>query len=257
MVNNYNKNEMIINKTVSLNANEVYIVRLVSHGLTTVQITDFLAITTDQYLNYIKSIKLKLECESWFRAVLKSFKLGILKHEDFIDELVKVKALNYSFKLLKIVNEQKQTLEFVTLAIISFFEDSEKVFLELNTMEFLSQEINYLQLKFKGFDHIEMSKSFNFSESESFDFQERLFRKLEVNDWYNAFKKAFKLKIIDIDTNLNTNHFNEAGKVATNILAISLFKSLTEKEKQLMIYNELLKYYALVEFSCLSHVQLV
>lgn len=249
-----NKSDLVYTKIVSLNSDEVYIVRLVLHGLTTNQIIDFLDISIDHYLNYINSIKTKLNCDTWFKSVIKCFDLGILKHEDFIDDLVKANALRYSEKLLDINIIQKQSLETITLTVVSFLEAANTALFKLNEEKFSIDEINYLKLKFGGMCNVKISKNFNFSNQQMIGFQEALFLKLAVNDWYNAFKKAFQLQIIQLDSKGITNQYKEAQNSAAYILAIFYSKSLSEKEKQLMCYNELLKAYALIEFSCLAQV---
>ncbi|WP_335973301.1 hypothetical protein [Gaetbulibacter jejuensis] len=250
--NVFSEVEVISNRALNLNTTEVYVLRLILHGYSNFEIIDFLEIELDRLFKTIDSIKFKMGCTSWYRVIIKSFQLEVIKQEDFIDEIVKQQALIFSEKIATNIFVQKVSNKDVKKQIIEFYHHCNSVLKHNNKENFSVDEREYLKLKFKGLSNDNISGKLQLGNDKIDLVREGLFLKLKANDWYNNFKKAFQLEILNKEDYLSLDIELEAIDIAVNIISAFSLKNLSEKEKQLMVYDELLRMYTTIEFNYLS-----
>lgn len=248
--------EINFNREIALNEKEVYLLRLFLHGYQTFEITDFLEIHIDQYFHMINSIKSKLRCITWYQVIIKSFKNGSLKQEDFIDDIVKNEAVFYSELLIEPSSKPEIELDYISKLVIEFITKCDNKLRFNNKENFSSSELDYLDLKFKGFEEDIIKKRLDRSLKEIETLEENIFYKLNTNNWFNALKKAFHLEIVPKHNILDLHIDVEATNTASNIVSLFSFKNMSIKEKQLAVYHELLRYYATIEFKFLEQADL-
>lgn len=246
------KNAQHYEQSFDLTKKEIYFLRLVLHNYATFEILDFLEIEIDHYFFMITSIKSKLKCESWYQAILKSFKNNILKHEDYIDDIIKEEAERYS---AIIINKQDYSINkelVIESLIIEYSRDSSNK-LKVNQTDKLNQdEEELIWLKYKGFKEGEILVKLNKNSSYLYSTEENVFSKLNVNNWFNTFKKAHLLETLIDEDNPKISISAEIKSTASKIISFFFLKNITDKEKQLMVYHELLNYYAKIQFNFLE-----
>lgn len=250
------KEEVISEREIGLNNQELYLLRLVMHNYQTIEITEFLEIQIDHYFYMINSIKSKLKCNTWYQVIIKCFKNGTLKQEDFIDEIIKKEAVIYSEVLADYLMNSDVALAYIAKLVKEFIVKCDNKLRDNNKENFSRTERDYLDLKFSGKDEEYVKKRLNRSVKEVDSLQEEILNKLSTNNWYSAFKKAFHLKIISKPDQLNLHIDVEATNTASKMISFYTFKNMKIKEKQLAVYHELLRYYTTIEFKFLEQADL-
>ena len=187
------------------------------------------------------------------QAIIRGFELGILKKEDYIDSIIKEEALIYSEKILKNVNNETYSKEDYAGILMLFLSSCDCSMAKTLKKKYTRVEKKYLTLKFKGITDKDINRVLKLSSEDGNNLRKCIFSKLKVNDWFNSFKKAFQLKIIKKESYLTISNLEtETNKTALNILLINSDKKAAIKEKQLLIYQELLQLYGTIEFKYLS-----
>lgn len=109
------------------------------------------------------------------------------------------------------------------------------------------EEAKYLQLKFQGADTKTISKLLNIDRAEDTKMRNRVFEKLEVNNWFNAYRKAFH--VLDNDLYLSQALDAEINKCVKKIKNIDVQHGYIDAEKRAAIYSELLEFYSALKFN--------
>lgn len=248
--------EMISDREIALNNQEVYLLRLVIHDYKTFEIIDFLEIQIDHYFHMINSIKSKLKCNTWYQVIIKSFKNGTLKQEDFIDDIVKNEAVLYSELLANHLIKSGADLTHIAKLVKEFLVKCDIKLRDNNKENFSKSEQDYLDLKFKGKGEESIKKRLKMGSKEIETIQESVLDKLSSNNWFNAFKKAFHLEIVSKYDKLDLHIDIESTNTASNMISFYSFKNMSMKEKQLAVYHELLRYYTIIEYKFLEQANL-
>lgn len=117
---------------------------------------------------------------------------------------------------------------------------------------FNDKELDYLRLSYKGVDKEEIAKELEFKHKrEHKDMEQLIWNKLSVNNWYNAYRKAFHLQLLSRKDFLFVNIRDEASTFSAKITNILFSVGLSDKEKELKVYLALLSFYTRVEYSYL------
>ncbi|TGV04481.1 hypothetical protein [Flavivirga rizhaonensis] len=117
---------------------------------------------------------------------------------------------------------------------------------------FSNKELEYLRLKYQGANEEEIAKELQFKyKREHSNMETIILNKLSVNNWYNAFRKAFNLQLLNRKDFLSIDIKEEVSVFSTKIKDALLSKELNEKEKELKVYLMLLSFYSKIEYNCL------
>ncbi|MBB3123366.1 hypothetical protein FHS04_000863 [Mesoflavibacter sabulilitoris] len=235
-----------------LNTKEIYFIRLVLHGYKTYDIVKYLEIEIEQYYKIINSIKLKLNCTSWYKVVIKSFELEIIKLEDFLDNLVKEEALLFEEEIMSKLIKEKVSNKEIRYLVSDFYNSCTSKLENLCTDVFSEEEKFFLRLKFEGNNDESIERKLKLEPEEVNTYQEKLFIKLQVNDWFNALKKAIQFGVLKIKDELHVDFEIHVYEVSVNMISINSFKNYSYKEKKLSIYLQLLRFYSKLELDYLS-----
>ena len=244
----------------SLTKKELNFFRLMMHDMTPIEISDFLEVSLERLFYFRRSIMLKLGCKTWHDTILKAFKIKVLKKEDYTPTEVKACAIKYAqlimseffvSKVLKVNGfELHKKLEKL---IITFYRESESEVYKTKNEKFSQKEKMLLQLRYEGSDCSLIEEKLNLKDSELVDIDYMLLLKLEVESWFNSFKKAFQFRLIDKKKYKHQRLIIEVETIecAAKIITMMTFDNLTAKEKELVIYTELVNLYNTIEYDYL------
>ncbi len=114
------------------------------------------------------------------------------------------------------------------------------------------KELIYLSLMYQGLDREAIAKELQFNDNREHRYMEkRIFDKLSVNNWHNAFRRAFNLQLLDRQDFLLIDIQKEASTISTEITEILNSTEIDDKEKELVIYLALLSFQIKIEYSYL------
>ncbi len=117
---------------------------------------------------------------------------------------------------------------------------------------FNDKELTYLSLSYQGLNKNDIAKELQFSNARAHTDMERfIFNKLSVNNWYNAFRRAFNLQLLHREDFLSIDIEKEASVTSTKIIEILYASVISDKEKELAIYLALLSFQIKIEHSYL------
>ncbi|GAA3613661.1 hypothetical protein Q4Q39_03400 [Flavivirga amylovorans] len=117
---------------------------------------------------------------------------------------------------------------------------------------FSNKELEYLRLKYQGVNEEEIARELKFKyKREHSNMETLILNKLSVNSWYNAFRKAFNLQLLNRKEFLSIDIKEEVSVFSKKIKDALLSKELNEKEKELKVYLMLLSFYSKMEYNCL------
>ncbi len=117
---------------------------------------------------------------------------------------------------------------------------------------FNDKELTYLSLSYQGAKKKDIAKKLSFNNTRAHANMERfIFDKLSVNNWYNAFRRAFHLQVLNREDFLSVDIQKEASTISTKIMEILHSGAISDKEKELAIYLALLSFQIRIEYSYL------
>lgn len=257
-------NEINIKKTskgkIVLNHLELFYLRLYTHGFSDNKISVFLEIEK-RIVNAIKQqLQKKYNTEIWEVIIKKAFHSGILKKSDFIDQIIKEEALTCAKHIfndnIKVSQIKITTLK---LYIKDYYNSCEKRLLKVYKAKpqkdkLTKYELRFINLTFKNTDKDVIAYELNVFISSLETIKNTVFAKMQVCNWFNAFKYAYQFGLLDKDA-LSANSKIFMDIYARKIKLTFERKTLGELEKKLMVYNLLLDLYASVEFENLLNIE--
>ena len=118
---------------------------------------------------------------------------------------------------------------------------------------FNDKELTYLSLEYQGVDKKDIARELCFNDERRVhnNIERFIFDKLSVNNWYNAFRRAFHLQLLNREDFLSIDIQKEASAVSSKIIEILHTSGISDKEKELSIYLALLSFQIKVEYSYL------
>jgi DNA-binding CsgD family transcriptional regulator len=246
-------------KTVILGHLELFYLRLYAHGLNTNEIADFLDVDQIKVNQIRYNITAKYNTKNWVKILGKAFKNNVLQQQDFISTVIKQIALQHTQLIYEqyflptsssISNNQlkQNIIAFYYTCEVKLSDEYDK---KKNDEKLTSQELRFVKLKYNNLSPEAIYKRLSISHSEEKlrSLKRSVFKKLEANNWYNAFKKAMQLNLLDEPKSHSINLESEVATCCNKIIRINNLKRLLDSEKKLSIYNELLELYTNVEFS--------
>lgn len=246
-------------KVPVLNYLELFYLRLHAHGLTNKEISEFLELDQSKVNQIKQSLFVKYRTKKWMKIIKSAFKQELLQKLDYVEPVVKKQALVFTqliyeeFILPEKLDEAKEMLY---ERIISFYNNCNDELIDYyqstdKSEKLNKDEIDFLTLTFLNSNAARLTKKLGLTndQSEFKKFQHSIFNKLNVNNWFNAFKKAIAFNLIDdtvfSNVSVNAEVFNSVFK----ILRIKNLNRLENGEKKLSVYNELLELYSTLEIS--------
>lgn len=240
-----------INKN-NLSKDELYFLRLFIHNYSLEEIQEFLSLPKDKVMQIEHEAMLKLEVNTSYMMVVKSFREKIVSDYDFADELSKKLCLNMTSTLIernkeKVVNvELENNLKNLLSNYEQQLENKAKI---LNNEDVLNKtEMAFLNLRFLddvssyidigNKNHELFLTSFGFVK-EHITSYDLIISKLKANSWYNAYVKAVELQLIEKPKSLKKKVEMKMNSCKRNISSILDRKSTSEKDRFNNIYREL------------------
>ncbi len=238
-----------------LRTNEILYLRLVLHDYKPSEICHFINVREKNLIVHQKRLKEELKSETFTEAIINAFKLNIIDKYDFVDPIVKDQGLIYAKTIYSRINglteNMNTSINALAIVILEFYNTCEIEFFAKNEKEFNPIEKEYLKLKFKGLEFNKIAKSLKLASKDIKGLEKTLFQKLEIYEWFNGFKKIFESGILNRKDFLTIDIYKEALESASKMITLHSFANLSDKEKQLAIYHQLIIFYNLLEYDCL------
>ncbi|MDO5968915.1 hypothetical protein Q4Q35_03770 [Flavivirga aquimarina] len=248
------KEDTNVNRII-LNYSELTYLRLYIHNFNDTVIKDFLDIDTKKIYLIRHNLHVKFGSKNWIKIISKAFEKGLIKREDFIESTVK----RLSIEKTQIIFDKHICLESLTTNelksyLLEFYRSCENEIMKEKfhkmKLDLMSEEIDFIKYKYQSL-MVPLSISGKLPNFKFFKkINQSIFYKLDVSNWFNAFRVAFQLNIlekrdywlIDLDTEIN--------KTAEKLNAINKLNT-DYYEKKNKVYYLLNKLYTDIEYSYL------
>lgn len=236
-----------------LDSNNLFYLKLTLHGYTLFEIADFLEIELKDVFELRSCIEKKFNCSCWYNIFLKAFEYGILNQIDYVDDFIKKRALIYSEEIYLKLTSNYVNSKHVQYKIKQFLSSCDKKIDEETNKEILTPtQIRYIKYRFRGVLNQSIKDKLKLTSFDLNMLQVNIFKNLKVNNWYNAINKAFLFNILNRKEYLTVNIDKEVIELASKIISLKLIQTISEKEKTLIIYHDLLNLFLWIEFDYLS-----
>ena len=244
-----------------LNNFELFYIRLYAHGYTIQEIIDFLELPSTKVYALRANLKKKFKTSNFDKITSQALKIGLIERIDFLDESVKSQALKFT-KLLCNKHIKTTTLapkiKEVKMDVLGFYYACEhNIHLQIENKEIKNQlsknEKAYIRDRYNDFKRNKVETVNNLSKAHIEVLNQRIFETLGVTNWFNVYKKALQLNIIQSQNTSNGTIALEVNNTASNIVRLFSLKRLSYNEKKLGVYDELLKLYSNIEFTILLY----
>lgn len=239
-----------------LNKNELYYLKLYTHNYTYNQIAEFLHIEEKQVYNLQLKTQKKLKTQNCFDTIIKAFDLGILDKYDYVNKIIKDEAQYSTLNIFKInsvrskidVIEYQNNIEFFIKRSRSKVV-SENLKQNIKKSDFNQLETKYIKMKYIDLSIKKLSKEIKVSEKILANMETTILNKLQVNCWYNAYRKAFEIKILESVSQKDDFFKINLIESRNRVLKLIKNKNETEKMKALNVYRTLISFYNTLEYN--------
>ncbi|MDO5980783.1 hypothetical protein [Flavivirga spongiicola] len=240
---------------IFLNQLELLYLRLHVHNLNDAEISSFLDIDNKKTTKIKNNIKKKFKTKNWVEIILEAFNVGLLLKKDFVEDIIKEVALKHTENIFdtyinaKVISNSKLKQD-----LIEFYVSCENEMLEYrkNKQKFklVKEEIDFMKYKYEHqcLQTRDILKHLNIKFNYLKHIDENIFKKLGVSNWFNAFRVAFQLNILDKSTYQFLKIEKELNYTLKKLNEIIMFSGLEPYEKKLMIYSELNELYIAIEY---------
>lgn len=237
------------NNIKELSPKEEFFIKLLAHNCSDYEMENFLDTNKNQRQLIFMQLKSKLHTTGCYDTIKKAFSIGLLKEYDFIHEVVKKEIIETTAKIEfyhKTLELDEDLLKKMINTMLEKSRDNLKSYY-LTTID-LSQisqtEIDYLKMLFEGQNKMTTAKELKLSIHQAFyELKNQLFQKLNVNSYYNAFKKAFELELF----NDSKEAYSKRVEIKATVNKIMNSKESLQYESK--FYNEQI-YRLLVDCYC-------
>ncbi|MEM9680906.1 MAG: hypothetical protein AAF901_11345 [Bacteroidota bacterium] len=254
-------------KYTYLTSREIKYLRLYVHGWSDETISKFLDITIKRMPGIKTKIEKKFRTIHWLSIISMALQKNYLHLPDFVEQSVTHDALSLTETLLthyikpKTISpytdsDLKDTLK---LFIKAHKERSTKIYKNQSLNTQLNQkELWILKQCYKTHDiEYYMNDTNKPTSIEKHKIKLDIFLKLNVSNWFAAFRKANLLGLFD-DIKLKGNKCSFCDKQITHLtnklMAMRKLKDIELYEKKKIIYDELIKIHLHIEFHSLLYV---
>jgi len=252
------KKPIALDKAPILNSMELFYLRLFTHGLNSKAISEFLEIDQSKAYQIKKSIVRKFNTNNWVMIIAQSFKNKMLQQQDYLEPVVKAQALSYTqtiYKDLFCVNEVDQLQTRLRQCILNFYLTTNSKLKHYYFKKHTADKLTTKELKYLNYSYtdiktekilVELSLS---NEDDLKRLKRSIFKKLDTNNWFNTFKKAIQYNLIDSLNNSESSLNALLTSSTNNVLRLRSLTRLSNPEKKLSIYNQLLELFSTIELT--------
>ncbi len=252
MVNTYKIKESFVPNGIMLRPSELMYLRLFVHDFCSSEKCEFLDIDLKRNYHIRSNLYKKFGSKSWMEIVCKAFKIGVLKKEDYIDDVVKRISLEYTRLFFGRYREKdllvKEEIEGFILEYVRYCDD--ELFREKLSKvkpELTKVEVDYIKYKYQNLKTPDILRKLSVNVKKLKDFEQSIFYELGASNWFNVFRKAFQLKILE-----RRDYWSIAVDKGINKTIEELYRinksTINQYEKEANIYSLLNKTYGAIEF---------
>ncbi len=239
-----------------LTSREVYYLRLVLHGCRPVEICRFFNFEEEAGYSLEKKIKGKLNCKTVTSAIIKAFEINILDKYDFVDQLIKDRAVIYtdliSCKIEELTEEnENERVNVLGMTVLEFYKECEIELQKKCKVVFELEEKNYLELKYINTQAGYIAEKLNLSINEINVLEKNILQKLETCEWFIGIRKVFEYGVLSRQHYISLDIHKEALECVSRILMFQQFNNLSKIEKKFAIYRLIITFYNTIEYDCL------
>ncbi len=234
---------------------EIYFFKLIALNVDCKTISDFLELSKNEVVGLYNRIAAKTGKVNSFEIIDYAFREGILKEDDYVDLIVKKEAESTAVEICRYINSKHYdfSADYLKERIQNFLADcGDKLLdehLDLTKNSLGQKRIALIKQKFNLVRDINTQYIEDpiFLGRESKDEEDDLLKKMKVNCWYNAFRKAYHMKIIKTDTINALDLQVRILELGNRIHQIKHAKLHRQKEKILLVYTNLIELYRFIE----------
>lgn len=256
MKNEYNQLPTLNTEFVEqLSTEELYCLRLLLHNRSAVSIAKFLDKDVKEVYMIKSRILKKINRKTWYDTIIVAFKTNILNPYDFVNPIIKKKGIDHSEYLMYQVTQtsiEANSVNYFKKAVLSFYRDCEETLIKENKEHFSQSEKRYLEFKFQGYSTSAIQIQLMLNNTQFAKVESDLNKKLKQREWFNRFKKVFQFQLISKETSFSFMLDTEAIETASKIVSMLTFRKVSQKEKQLAMYHQLVAFYTTVELNFLK-----
>ncbi len=252
--------------TDALTKEELYYLKLLVHNYSYKEIENYLELTERELQVVEQKVKQKLNTSHCCDTIIKAFKMNILNAYDFVNASVKSEMsicahmlFDTYFAKKRALSKAMKTIEEDVLNVLKTCHQrvkEEHLEKGLSAFSLNPSERDYLVIRYKGFKREVITRSFLFSKDDISEMEIGILEKLQVNCWYNAYRRALELELLkrlDYDGKVMKM---KLSKFEQYMLTSDRLKNFKEKICVDVLYRELIGFYNSIEYNTLHKVTL-
>lgn len=269
MPKTYNVQKNRTENKLDINHLENFYLRLYAHGMNSQEISEFLGIDMRKANRIRSNIYGKFKTKNWIKIIGMAFEHKHLNKLDFVDPNVKLEALAQVQILLD--DDTPQTAErknrYISSSPAAMREELLRYYLKAKATllknynarpevdKLTTQEIDLIKLKFNGSSADLVRKKMRLSEPKFRQLKKEIFRKLDVKNWLNVYRKCLQINILNKSESYFVKTTKSISNCATKIARVQKLETLNPNEKKDSMYTGLLDLYAEIENNSLFNVR--
>lgn len=253
-----------MNATDILTREELFYLKLLVHNYSYKEMERFLEVQREQITRMEKDIKQKLNTSHCCDTIIKAFRMNILNTYDLVSDVVKSEVSMHAYILFDKYFAKKRILPKDTMTIkddvLNLLKTCHKKIKEEHLKNGISEycldpsEKNYLNMKYRSFKREIITRNIPFSKQQICEMETGILVKLQVNCWYNAYRKALELELLKrLDYNSSVMRV-KLSKFEKYMLKTDKFKKFKEKMCVDVLYRELIALYNAIEYNTLHKI---
>ena len=246
-----------------LSSDELTFLKLFVHGYNNSDFLRYFSLDEEVIAERIMSIQCKFRVKNWQTIIKKAFHEKILKPADFTERSIKELSSKFAIRIFN-EHQSKTDFDFESLkeTLMDFIYNCNHELAFNRSIEDFEQKTLSLKLKLKErklielvyigiWDERKIAKLLLVPIKKVSVMKQNILYVLSANSWYNAIRKAFQLNILSKQKYASVDLKQEMEMRCQLIIGILTEQNSKEIKAKLKIYDELLDFYNVYEYSCL------
>lgn len=236
---------------IKLDELQIYYLVLLAKGFSTKEIMTYLIIDQKQLTDLKFIIKMKFKKDDWKHIIYEALDKNIININDLLDEVVKQTAFKYSrlfFKshfesLLSFIPKgsiHRFVLDFIRACDYKLIKSGKDI-----NLSPIAKELLFLEHENLNCSHI--ISNLNITKIEYIIAKQEVLSSLSVTNMFSAIRKASQYNIINKSSYLSHYLKKDVKKCSDRLCRIN-FNKYGNTDRELLVANELIKIYNILEY---------
>ncbi len=238
---------------------EVFYLRLYTHNLSTGEICQFLEVDASRINKIRASLYAKFNTKNWTKIISHAVKNKHLAKKDFIDDAIKTHVLGQTQAIFETYIKDFRSEHSVKDLRDDLFDLYYALGVRLSNnydalppeRKLSNEEKKFIRKKYAGHTKEDIMEAMEITSDKFNKCAKTIHLKLEVNNWFNVFKKCLMYNLLDVNSDHLTIVEGEIKKSASDIYRLRNLTRLELNEKKLAVYSFLIELYSNIEFNML------